>query len=233
MEQRRNVLVVAPGADQFERIAPPLLRRAFEVDRIPSARGAVELLSQVPFAAVIARFPVADMAAADLLAAIHAPESATRGTAVALVADGAAVADARKLIGKGATMVVSLEDPLEQRDDLLCQMLGVHPRRSVRVLVKLDVHLSGDHDRFFAQMENLSATGMMVGTTKRHPLGSTTRFEFLLHGHPRPFSGSAEVVRHASPPRDRCNGMGYRFTSLDGNRQADLERYLLRRGHES
>lgn len=219
--------MVAPGADQFERIAPPLLRRAFEVDRIPSARGAVELLSQVPFMAVIVRFPVTDMPIAELLAAIRAPDSATRGAPIALVTEGGRVPEARQLVDGGATMVVSLDASIEERDILLCGMLGVHPRRSVRVLVRLDVTLAEDHERFVAQMENLSATGMLVATPKRHPMGSTARFEFILRGELLPFRGTAEVVRHASPPRDRCEGMGYRFTSLEGDRHEALERYLL------
>lgn len=229
MNLHNNVLVIAPGGEQFERIAPPLLRRVFEVDRIPTGATATELLSVVPFKAVIVRIPVPDMSPRELVAAIHSPESATRGAPVALVADDTGMAEARALLGRGATVVMSVDDPIDERDDILCGMLGVQPRRSLRTLVKLDVQLADGHDRFIAQIENLSATGMLVATPKRHPIGSVAGFEFLLHDQPRPFRGSAEVVRHATRQGDGREGMGYRFLSFEGDRQHDLERLLVAR----
>ena len=214
---KKNILIVELDAETYESAAPPLLRTLFEVDRIPSAKGGLELVSMVPFAAIVLSYPLEGMALDDFLAAVRQPGSASRSSEFVLLTRSKNDESAERYLNKGVKLIISLEDPMKQREEKLCTLLGISPRQDTRVLVKLHVALQdAKHDRFIAQTKDISVSGMFVITRKRHPIGSPASFEFTVASDPSPITGVAEVMRH-SDETARVSGMGFKFISFKGD----------------
>lgn len=212
MGTKANILVVEVGPEDYDNVAPKLLQALFEVDRVPNADAALELLKVVPFSAVICRHPFSQMETGNFIAALKAPDSASRDAGIALVTDRDRVGEAGKFLDQGVDLVLSLGDPQGEREAMLCTLLGIQPRRSLRVLVKLSVEIeTGGTDRFVSQTHDVSGSGMFVITRKMIDIGSKVGFSFTLPGESRPFEGMAEVTRIAEAPTSGPQGLGIHF----------------------
>lgn len=210
-----NILVVEVGPQEYDNVAPQLLQALFEVDRVPSAASALELLKVVPFSAVICRHPFSEMETCDFIASVKETNSASRDAGIALVTDHPRVGEAGSFLDQGVDLVLSLGDPQGEREAMLCTLLGIQPRRSLRVLVKLSVEIdSGGTDRFVSQTHDVSGSGMFVITRKIVDIGSKIGFSFTLPGEPRPFEGVAVVTRIADTPTPGPQGLGIHFENF-------------------
>ncbi len=223
MSEKANILVVEVGPQDYDNVAPKLLQALFEVDRVPSAISALELLNIVPFSAVICRHPFTQMETGDFIAAIRAENSASRDAGIALVTKPDRVAEAGAFLDQGVDLVLSLGDPQGEREAMLCTLLGIQPRRSLRVLVKLSVEIeAGGTDRFVSQTHDVSASGMFVITRKTVDIGAEIGFSFSLPGETRPFEGIAKVSRVSDSQTEGPAGLGIHFEKFrdldDGNR---------------
>ena len=215
MDERKNILVVGFDKNTFDRVAPPLLRRIFEIDWIPSADAAVELAKSVPFAALLVNYPLQSMPMNDFLRLIRAAESASRSCIISLVSSSGSADNGSQYKEKGVDLLLSLDDPAAKRENLLCTLLGIQPRRSTRVMVQLNVTLDdGRLERYIAQTKDLSETGMFVMTQKIVPIGTIAKFKLTLPDNPNPIRGEAKIMRHAEPTHDSSQGMGLQFQSF-------------------
>jgi DNA-binding response OmpR family regulator len=225
MDDLQNVLVVGISEELFNRIAPVLQRKSFEVDRFPDATRALELVSVVPFSAIIVGYPIHGLDLDTFLDAIQQGESAV--ASIALLTDASHRAEVDAYTTAGVDLVLQREDATREMQRLLCALLGVAPRSSVRALVKLDLDLVGAaSERFVAQTEDISASGMLVVTPKRLDIGSSAIFTLTLPGGAKPIVGMAEVTRHTEPGYDRQEGMGFKFVSFEGDGEERLQRHL-------
>jgi uncharacterized protein (TIGR02266 family) len=222
----RNVLVVEVPPALFEIIAPVLQRKEFEVDRFPHAGRALDLLAVVPFTAVIVGFPLREAPLDRFLQTVRGGPSAS--ASVALLARAAHLAEAQAFLGRGADLVLQMEKAPKEAQRLLCTLLGVSARAAVRIMVRLQLYVEqgSPGERLLAQTHDISSSGMLVAARRRFPLGSLVRFELVLPGDHAPVTGDAEVARHADAVDDRPEGMGLRFSSLHGDSQVRLQRYL-------
>lgn len=227
MEGRKNVLVVEVEADRFQAIAPMINRKQFEVDRFPGASGALELVSLVPFRAIILGYPLREVGLNDFLYRIKSSSSASRSSPIALITDNQNIEAAGAYLNRGVTLVTSYQQPPKKVEDELCEMLGIKARVDFRVMVTLNVTIeSARKERFVAQTKDISASGMFVMTNRECPIGSTAFFEFALPNEPKPFCGEAKVVRIANPSGHRIEGIALQFTSFIRNTQERLQECL-------
>ncbi len=156
----------------------------------------------------------------DFLSAVRSGSSSAASVAVLTTAEHRARAEG--LLGGDVDLVLAAEKAPQETQRLLCALLDVSPRAAMRVLVRLDVRLDGaQSDKFLAQTEDISTSGMLVVTPKRYPVGSRARFALTLPIDPQPIQGEAEVTRHTDPASDRVRGMGFRFMAFA---PADAER---------
>lgn len=225
--KRRNVLVVGVSPDEFERVAPFLERAAFDVDRFPSASGALELLAQVPFEVLIARYPLPDLTLDDFLQAVREDGSPCLHSPLLLLATED-TERANHYIGRGANRVVQLEASEAQIQSSVSALLSVAPRKAARFVTRLEVKVGGAKDMIICQTENISASGMLIKTDRRYDRGTKINLEFTLGDDPRPIAGLAEVVRHTMIGRDQINGIGVRFLSFAGDSQRRFQTFLER-----
>jgi len=209
MADRANILVVEVKEQNYDLFAPPLLRAIFEVDRVTEAQSALSLLRLIPFSAVICHFPLKTMETGTFVKKLRERDSASREAQLALICESGSLEKGNIFLERGADLVLSLDEPEGEREALLCTLLGIQPRRSLRVLVKLAVNLEGGStDRFVAQSHDISSTGFFLVTRKLLPPESRVRFQFALKGDPIPFQGLAEVARVVGGNQPPPHGMG-------------------------
>ena len=103
----KNILTVELDSTAFREIVPPLVHKLFDVDRFPTTVGALELISVVPFSAIVLNFPLQGMSTDEFLEAVKKPESASKDTKIALLTDPASEPEAQDYLSKGVDMVVS------------------------------------------------------------------------------------------------------------------------------
>lgn len=225
MADRANILVVEASEDNYDIFAPPLLRAIFEVDRVTDAPSALELLRMVSFSAVICHYPLRTINTSSFVEGLRSVDSASRKSQLALICEAESIEEGSQYLEHGADLVISLDEPDGEREALLCTLLGIQPRRSLRVLVKLAIDLvGGGHDRFVAQSHDISASGFFLVTRKVLAPESQVRFQFTLPGDPRAFQGVAEVARLVGAGQAPPHGMGLRF--LNFSLSSDAARLL-------
>jgi DNA-binding NarL/FixJ family response regulator len=223
---RRSLLVVNADEELFAKIAPLLNRHELEVDRFPSARGALELVSRVPVDVLIVGYPLPDVPTQELLDAVRGAASPCRQSPLLLLARADELAEARRFIGRGANEVVAVEESAERLQAAVSRLLTVAPRSSLRTMVRIVVNIGEGAALEMAQTENLSETGMLVRTGEVYPVGSRMSFEFHLGGVSMPIRGEGEVVRQTTVGREAVRGIGIRFVSLERDGLLRLQRYL-------
>jgi CheY-like chemotaxis protein len=228
---RRNVLLVNVDEHLFEKVAPLLARSEFEIDRFPGARTALELVSVVSFDVLVALFPLPDIPAQDFLDSVRAPESPCRRSPLLVLSARERLADAERYLGRGVNRVVALEETAEQLQREVSMLLSVAPRRSLRLMVRVNVLAGERPDLSLFQSENLSHTGMLLRGGEPYPLGTRIAFEFHLGTDRSPVRGEAEVVRHTTPGREEVRGgMGVRFFYFEKDGLVRLQRFLTTLG---
>jgi uncharacterized protein (TIGR02266 family) len=103
-------------------------------------------------------------------------------------------------------------------------------RRSLRVLVDLEVDY-GDADNYlFAYITDISATGIFVRTNTPEAPGTRLNVRFTPHGSPRPLELEGEVIwinRYRPGHSDNLHpGMGIRFIDLAPEDRRRLAEYV-------
>ncbi len=223
----RNVLVVGVSRDEYDKVAPFLDRDTFDVDRFPSAGGALELLAEVPFEVLLVRHPLHDMEFASFLLSVRAEGSPCQQAPLVILAAGDDD-DASRYVGHGANRVIGIEETARTLQILVSGLLNVAPRMAARFMTRLEVKLGGAKDMITCKTANISDSGMLIETDRRYEKGTRINISFHLEDDDRPITGVAEVVRHTQVGRDSVDGIGLRFLSFAGDSQRRFQAFLQR-----
>ena len=225
-ELQRSALIVGVDAAAFQGLAARLRSSGFISDWVASGGEAQDLLQLLPFDAIIAVFPVADITTKQLISVVRRPEAPCRNAAVVLLAPEALLDDASHYIGLGANAVLPEAEALELLPATLRELIDVAPRYPMRVMSRIrgKVGLSGSTT--LCQTENISLTGMLLRGDQHVPIGGEVQFELNLPGDGTPLRGAGLVVRHTFEKRERVSGLGIRFTSFESDGQIRLKTYL-------
>lgn len=213
----RNVLAVGVNTVEFDRLLPFLDRETFDVDRFPSARGALELISKVPFEMLLVRYPLPDMDTDSFLRLVRQEGSACLRSSLLVLTHAEQEDEARRFIGLGANRTINLEASEQEIQSSISSVLNVAPRKAARFLARLEIRIGGAKDMVLCQTENFSATGLLIRTDRKWDIGTRIEFEFSIPNDARPVRGVAEVVRHTVGGRDTVAGVGMRFLSFAGD----------------
>lgn len=223
---RRNVLVVGVDPVHYERFAPLLRRADLDVDRVPSAAGAIALVNAVGFDVVIVHGEVVDAPLVDVVRAVRRPGGPSLRASVMVLATAASLAAAQELVGHGVNRVVEVDGSPERIQELVAVLLRTAPRLAVRLPARLDVQVGAGVNRLFCQTENMSASGMLVRMPRNLPLGEEVDFEVYLPGEREALEGTGKVVRHTRPDRENAVGVGMQFTAFKGDGRRRLSTCL-------
>ncbi len=222
--RRGNTLVVGFSRREFARLASSLDDDG-RLDRIPSAAGALELTSRVPFELLLVRSPLRDMTLNKFLDRVRSPGGPCKQSPLMLLCPEKA-AKAEWYVGRGADRAICLEDEATEIRAAISSLLAAASRRASRFKVRLRVELSNFLDKILCRTENVSASGMLIKTRQRFDPGTRIRFDFSLPADDRAINGIGEVVRHTEPGRDPVGGLALRNLSFAGHSQQRFEAYL-------
>lgn len=222
----RNVLAVGVTADEFGRVVPFLDRGTFDVDRFPSATGALELISNIPFEMLLVRFPLPDMDTEHFLRLVRREGSACMRSPLLILTHSNRLVEAGRLLALGANRTIDIESSPAEIQASISSVLNVAPRKAARFLARLEIKISGEKDMVLCQTENFSTTGMLIRTDRRWETGTQIEFEFSIPNDPRPVRGVAQVVRHTVSGRDSVGGIGLRFLSFAGDAHRRFQAFI-------
>lgn len=223
---RRNVLAVGLSPEEFQRFVPFLARQSFDVDRFPSAIGAVELVTRIGFELLLVRFPLPDMELTRFLERVREERSPCKRSSLLVLHPAARSDEAGVYVGRGANRTIPLEASEGEIQENISSVLNVAPRKAARFMTRFQITLGGKNDMLLCQTENLSTTGMLIRTDRRYEKGTQIEFEFGVGEDPRPVRGVAEVVRQTLIGKEEVAGIGMRFLSFEGDSQRRLEAFL-------
>jgi uncharacterized protein (TIGR02266 family) len=216
-----RILAVGLERALFERIDPLLSRSLFAVDRVPRGESGVILAGQVRFDLVIVRHPLPDVSLELFLAALHRPGSASGKAPLLVFADQQRLAEARQAIGGGPAQVIASDEPMKLLEEVASRLLGVVPRVSSRLLIRLEVQLAQGKTLMMCQSENVSEGGMLLRTDRLHPVGTRVAFEVTPPGERTPIQGEAAVARHTVVGTEGVLGIGLKILNfkIDGKKR--------------
>ena len=231
MEPLRHVLVVSTeasgAATLFRRFAPLLTKSDCELHRVPPDADVLEIVQATSFDMVLVGFPLERPAIRELITSIRWRESACRHTALMLVAEAAAVAEAESHLERGVNRVVCVDAPDAELRQAVHDLLDVAPRVALHTILRLELELEGGKEQVMAQTDNVSSSGMLVRGNQLYSDGTTFEFEFALPGQPRSIMGHAEIVRVTTAEREAVKGFAARFLAFKDDGRQRLEQYML------
>jgi len=224
----RKVLVVGVDRQVFARFEPLLRREGFDSDWVATPAVAAELIGAVSFDVLILGFPLGQPTSRELLDLARMDQAPCRRSAVLVMASEQDLGRAGELVGNGHTRVISLAADEAALRTEVASLLRVSPRLSVRIPIRLEVHLGDERAVAMSQTENVSASGMLVRSNRRFPLEASLRFELLIPDQTGAVTGAGQVIRHTLDPRGRPSGLGVSFLGWDGDGKARLAEFLER-----
>ena len=100
--------------------------------------------------------------------------------------------------------------------------------RNAKVRVELSVGRSQRHAFYQGFADEMSASGIFVGTHVKKPIGEQLEFEIQLPGSRTPITGTCEVrwLREYAEQSDCGPGMGLRFLDLTPGARDRIDAFL-------
>lgn len=218
----KRILAVALDDETLERIGPVLKRSSLSVEVVGQAGDAARLANRERFDLLICRYPLPDIKLRDLVAGLRSGGSASRDASLMLLTIPEMMSEASSGVVGGPFLVFSGEDRAGSIGHGAAQLLQVAPRRAPRITARLKVSVDESSEPFVGWIVNLSSTGMLVTDAPMLPVGGRCEFDFTLPNGDR-IRGSATVVRHAAPRREKVTGYAVRFVEFEGEGRELLE----------
>ena len=122
--------------------------------------------------------------------------------------------EARSGVQGGPFLVFSGQEPLGTLGQGAAHLLKVAPRYAPRIPTRLKTSLEDGTEGYQGWVVNLSRTGMLVTDAPMLPVGALCIFDFKLPNGDI-VRGTAEVVRHTKPRRERVTGFALHFIKFE------------------
>jgi hypothetical protein len=223
----KRILAVGVARELFQKMEPLLSRASLVVDRVPRPQSALVLCEQRRFDLIITLASFSDTPIQQFLADLRKPQSRCSRTPVILLSDepSATPIPAHEAL----STVLPLQAPARLLDEVAMRVLGVEPRQSQRLMLRVEVHLEQGRQLVMCQTENVSKAGMLLRSPQPFPLGTQLAFDFTPPGDRSPIRGKAEVVRHSVPDIEDVRGVGVKVLDFQADGRSRWEEFLAKR----
>lgn len=209
---RKSILLLGIRQEALLRLAPQLRQAEIEVVTARDAHSALEICAARRVELVVIRHPVDGITIDELMTRLRRTGSRSRLSYVLVLTESASDEVLRKLAGRNSRFVNSSDFGVIL-SVVARQVLGVARRVGSRLMVQIELWMSGTHVSHFCQVINISETGMLVRTGDRPELHEVVEVTFTLPDMPQPIHTSARVARHTDPREPE--GVALEFIDLD------------------
>lgn len=205
-------LLVGLDGSTTARLEPVLHQLELSGETSPTGGQAVLEMSHRRLRLAVCRYPLPDMTMAELVRNLRRKGAPCRDTPLLVLTLPDLQEEARLQVSRGPFRVGSLQEPARALHALSTQLLRLEPRRAVEAAARLAPD-GDDHDEVEGRVVNLSLSGMLLSIPTLLPIATRCRFD--LHLPEGTVGGTAEVVRHTRPRREKVEGLAVRFLSFD------------------
>ncbi len=228
MENKGRILLTGMSPETVERFQPDLVEAGFEVIVEPDAGRATEHLDKRGFRAIVSYYPLETGHLGAVLDAMRVKDSPNYGTGLVLLVRRDRLRAAAGLVGRGVNKALSVEEAPVVLRIVLERLIEVAQPMVLRLPLAIEVSAISGRNRFDWTTENLSGSGMLIGTPDPPAMGTAFRFTlFLPEGE---IEGDGVVVRQTFEGREAVGGFGARFLGFYKNGQARLLSFLRESG---
>ena len=227
-ENRGRILFTGMAAETAARYEPGLFEAGFELVLESDAGRAVSHLKGEGFQAIVSGYPLATGQLGGILDMMRAKDSPNYGTGLVLLARRDRLRAAAGLVGRGVNKALSLEEgPIVLRI-VLERLVEVAQPMALRLPLAIEVSAIAGRQHQEWTTDNLSGSGMLIGTPDPPKVGGSFRFSLALPDGD--VQGDAVVVRHTFEGREPVSGFGARFLSFQDDGQTRLLQFLRNAG---
>jgi CheY-like chemotaxis protein len=205
-------LLVGLDGSTAARLEPVLHQLELSGESRSTAGEAVQEMSHRRLRLAVCRYPLPDMTMAQLVRSLRRPGAPCRDTPLLVLTLPELQEEARQQVSRGPFRVASLREPAAALHALSAQLLRLAPRRAIEAAAHLDPESEAE-GRLEGRVVNISLSGMLLALPTLLPVATRCRFDLRLPQET--VSGTAEVVRHARPRREKVEGFAVRFLSID------------------
>jgi len=186
----------------------------------------LDLVQVTAFDVIIIGFPVSAAALKRFLEMARAEGAACHRSGLVLITDNEFSDAANALVGKGANRVVAINELDTKLISAVEDLATPAPRVPIKMPANIQLFSDGRPLRLMAQIQNLSASGMLLRGVTQFPVGTSFEFEMMVPDDPNPIRGTAEITRTTDPQREAIQGIGVRFVSFDASDRVRLEMFV-------
>lgn len=223
-ENKGRVLFTGMGPETAARYQPGLLEAGFELVLESDAERAMARVMAEGFKAIVSAYPLSSGQLGGILDVMRTKNSPNYGTGLVLLAQRERLRAAAGLVGRGVNKALSLEEGPVVLKIVLERLIEVAQPMALRLPLAIDVSAISGRNHFEWTTDNLSGSGMLVGTDDPPEIGDAFRFSLVLPDGE--VQGDGVVVRRTFEGREPVNGFGARFLSFEGDGQARLLKFL-------
>lgn len=226
---RKKQVLVTRVDDRTHRRLSAILRAArVDLHHARWDRTTLDLVQGTAFDVIIIGYPVSRAALATFLETARAPGAACKRAGLLLITEANHSSAASALVGKGANRVVLDKDLESKLLTAVEELARPAPRVTVHMPARIRLFADGRPLRLMAQVDNLSASGMLLRGVTQFAVGTTLEFEMVVPDEPKPIRGAAEITRTTDPRIEMVHGVGVRFVSFEGSDRLRLEMFVDR-----
>jgi CheY-like chemotaxis protein len=225
-ESQRSVLFIGFDSETFRTIASYAERKGYFADRVESSHDALELLTLLPFDALVLAHPLTGLTARYILSVVRQADSPNRKAGVVVVTDRQHISDAADLRELGANAVLLDQDATAKMPGVLKEITQAAARMPIRLMSRVRTTLGVVDVQSLCQTVNVSMTGMLLRGDQVIPVGSEIAFEIQLPHGAKPVRGRGRVVRHTFAQKEKVAGLGVLFLGFQESDDLRLRSFL-------
>jgi len=222
----RKVLMIGVDRDFQPRFESLLNDAGFDVDVLGSSESAMAIAQSIALDILVFGFPLANPTMSECLKKIREENSPCRRSAVLVVAAPDTVDEAREIKDSGYLRILSTDFSDPELNNEIDGLTRFAPRLSVRIPIRLEVHLGTEKAMVLSQTENVSACGMLVKAWRQLEEDSKLNFELYVPGEKQSIKGCGAVVRHTFDGMGKVRGVGIRFDEFSKDGFNVIRNYL-------
>ena len=221
----KKIMIVEPGIPVIPFEETLLLRRENEVIRVASGAEVLALLSKDKFDLIILDERLPDLQVGELVVKIR-ENPRCKELSIMQFSSGPIEQP------KGVNVVLTKPVVSASFNEACKKLLQVESRRDSRLLVYVQVQGFVQSNFFLCNSRNLSASGILILTTKHLKMGDGVQLQITLPREKEKVRAFAKVVREAKEVSTKLNAYGLHFIEIAEKDRERIRKFIKEEGRQ-